>query len=186
MRPACDRNRRGPNIGGRTPDILKVGITRCPAWIISSCLRPMWPLSPRLRRRIILAAHWAWIERLARFGQSAVRKARRSVSRASPCLACSRATLRRPALALAAYDRQGRSGWGAEGCGAATGQLRAALRPSGRAPTASALPRYHISTVPLARALRLRAANAGRFDGLQELIASYRAHRRRSRACGRL
>jgi hypothetical protein len=43
-----------------------------------------------------LAAHWAWIERLARFGQLAVRKARRSVSRASPCLACSRATLEAP------------------------------------------------------------------------------------------
>jgi hypothetical protein len=39
------------------------------------------------------ASHWAWIEKLARFGQSAVRNERRSVSRASPCLASNLTTL---------------------------------------------------------------------------------------------
>jgi hypothetical protein len=39
------------------------------------------------------ASHWESIERLARFGQSAVRNDRKSVSRASPCLAINLAML---------------------------------------------------------------------------------------------
>ena len=39
------------------------------------------------------ASHWAWLDRFSRFGQSAVRNDRKSVSRASPCLAINLATL---------------------------------------------------------------------------------------------